>query len=540
MAKTIEEFFQEYEQPAIQNITVGFSGIDPVPKSFTPVVISDKTDTGEDIHAYIDNKVAEQLVKAHEELPDLQGGNDNEHYHLTEKEYNDLYKVLEAFSNPNGAVTLTSDEYDKAAAIIAALYPNEDATKPHFSTHEELEGLLGGNADGHYHLTEDEVSNLSKLAAAFINSSSGEIILPETGEGGEGTAISSHEALQNLLGGDAEGHYHLTEAETENLGKLITALIGANGEVEIPSSGEGGITNHEELEGLQGGSNNEHYHLTQAELDKLNDYPAYDTLNIPSKHDDLSNLQGGADGEHYHLTAEEYEKVQNISDTTTTQEGGVTDHEELTNLQGGSNGEHYHLTESEAEKLGELITALIGTDGEVSLPEGTQSEGTTSHEALEDLLGGSENAHYHLTKAELDKLKAYPEFDILSIPSLHDDLGGLQGGKTDEHYHLTEAELEKLQAVLADLYPNGATEPQYPSSGEEGTAVTVEDNLTSTSTTNALSANQGRVLKGMIDAITDNQDYILTTEEFNTAVDERITDYHNKNKIIDCGEINTN
>lgn len=443
MAKTIEEFYQEYEQPAIQNITVGFSGIDPIPKSFTPVVISDKTDTGEDIHAYIDQKISQQLVKAHEELPDLQGGNDDEHYHLTEAEYNGLYKVLTAFSNPNGAVTLTSDEYDKAAAIISALYPNEDATAPHFSTHEELEGLLGG---------------------------------------------------------EAGGHYHLTEAEIESLGKLITVLIGANGEVEIPSSGQGeGVINHEDLEGLQGGTNGEHYHLTQAEVDKLNDYPAYDTLNIPSKHDDLSDLQGGAEGEYYHLTAEEYEKIQNISDTP-TQDGRVTDHEELTNLQGGSDNEHYHLTESEAEKLGKLITALIGTDGEVKLPEGTQSEGTTSHEALEDLLGGTENAHYHLT----------------------------------------EEELQKLQAVLADLYPNGASEPTYPSYGEQSTAVTVEDNLTSTSKANALSANQGRLLKAMVDAITDNQDYILTTEEFNNAVDERITNYHSNNKIIDCGEITNN
>lgn len=436
MGKTIEEFFQEYEHPAIQSITVGFSGIDPIPKSFNPVVISDKTDTGEDIHAYIDQKISQQLVKAHEELPDLLGGNDNEHYHLTEAEYNGLYRVLTVFSNPNGANTLTTDEYDKAAAIIAVLYPDEDTTTPQFPTHEELNGLLGGESNGHYHLTESEVENLGKLITALINSS-GEVELPS----------DSHEDLQGLQGGTNGEHYHLTAEEYEKVQNIS----------DTPAQ-EGGVTDHEELTNLQGGTNGEHYHLTQAEVDKLNDYPAYDSLNIPSKHEDLSDIQGG------------------------------------------TNGEYYHLTESETEKINKLITALIGTDGEVSLPEGGQSEGVTSHEALEDLLGGAANAHYHLT----------------------------------------EAELQKVQAVLTDLYPNGADEPVYPSSGEGGSAVTVVDNLTSTSSENALSANQGRVLKTMIDAVTDNQDYILTTEEFSNAVDEKIAAYNSKNKIIDCGEITNN
>ena len=47
----------------------------------------------------------------------------------------------------------------------------------------------------------DNVSNLTEYFKSVLDRL-------YAGEGGEGTAISSHEALQNLLGGDAEGHYH--------------------------------------------------------------------------------------------------------------------------------------------------------------------------------------------------------------------------------------------------------------------------------------------------------------------------------------------
>ena len=55
-----------------------------------------------------------------------------------------------------------------------------------------------------------------------------------------------HEELKGLLGGDENGHYHLTSKEHEDLSVLKP-------ETEI---------NHENLQGLQGGKQNEHYHLT--------------------------------------------------------------------------------------------------------------------------------------------------------------------------------------------------------------------------------------------------------------------------------------
>ena len=40
--------------------------------------------------------------------------------------------------------------------------------------------------------------------------------------GGMGGGTTDHEALENLLGGDSTGHYHLTKAEYEAVIKLIS------------------------------------------------------------------------------------------------------------------------------------------------------------------------------------------------------------------------------------------------------------------------------------------------------------------------------
>ena len=45
----------------------------------------------------------------------------------------------------------------------------------------------------------------------------------------------------------------------------------------------------------------------------------------------------------------------------------------------------------------------------------------------------------------------------------HELLDKLLGGTDDGHYHLTEDELQKLLKLLAVLFPDGATEPKFPS-----------------------------------------------------------------------------
>ena len=68
----VAEFFLRYEQPVIEELIVGFSGIDP------PLKID----------------VLSSNVN-HEELNNLLGGDDDGHYHLTKEQYDELKKLIE-------------------------------------------------------------------------------------------------------------------------------------------------------------------------------------------------------------------------------------------------------------------------------------------------------------------------------------------------------------------------------------------------------------------------------------------------------------
>ena len=104
------------------------------------------------------------------------------------------------------------------------------------SNHENLQGLLGGNASGHYHMTAEQLQQLQNILNGNNN----------------------HELLNGLLGGNASGHHHLT---LDELNKL-------KGYPNFNS------LNHESLQGLLGGNSNGHYHLTVDLLNKLINLPA--------------------------------------------------------------------------------------------------------------------------------------------------------------------------------------------------------------------------------------------------------------------------
>ena len=100
--------------------------------------------------------------------------------------------------------------------------------------HEQLKGLLGGDASGHFHLTSAQLQLLSSLSGG-----------------------SNHETLSGLLGGNSSGHFHLTQEELEKLS-------------DYPDFDD---INHEHLQGLLGGNSYGHYHLTVDLLNKLINLP---------------------------------------------------------------------------------------------------------------------------------------------------------------------------------------------------------------------------------------------------------------------------
>ena len=68
-SKLVEEFFTRYETPEIEELVVGFSGIDP-------------------------QKIVSSSEINHELLNNLLGGDENGHYHLTQEQLEELIDII--------------------------------------------------------------------------------------------------------------------------------------------------------------------------------------------------------------------------------------------------------------------------------------------------------------------------------------------------------------------------------------------------------------------------------------------------------------
>ena len=75
MTETFEDFFKQYEQPEVEPLTVGYSGVDP------PLN-------------------ANSYGLDHECLDGLLGGDDNGHYHITEEQLKALQELYNKDYNP--------------------------------------------------------------------------------------------------------------------------------------------------------------------------------------------------------------------------------------------------------------------------------------------------------------------------------------------------------------------------------------------------------------------------------------------------------
>jgi len=91
------------------------------------------------------------------------------------------------------------------------------------------------------------------------------------------------------------------------------------------------LRGHNNLQSIQGGGSNEHYHLTLAE---------HTALGVPPDHNDTTSKQGGTTNEYYHLTSAEYTAL-----------GTPPAHNNTTSKQGGTTNEYYHLTAAEYAAL---------------------------------------------------------------------------------------------------------------------------------------------------------------------------------------------
>ena len=191
-----DDFRKKYSNPRVENIIVGFSGLDP-----------------DELHK-LSKEDVDKLILA--------------------------YLTKLTIKIDGGNLDPSADEPEVPDITL----------RPSEIPHEKLDELLGGDKNGHFHLTEDELAKLRTYPAyAVLNT------------------LLRHEKLPDLLGGTDAGHYHLTQEELFKLGKLIEALIPAGqSAVTIPSSG---TDNHEALTNLLGGNTAGHFHFTEDEWTKI-------------------------------------------------------------------------------------------------------------------------------------------------------------------------------------------------------------------------------------------------------------------------------
>ena len=85
--KLVADFLLVYEKPELDELTVGFSGIDPPKKS------------------------SGGGTEDHEELNNLLGGDENGHYHLTKDMYLQIIEFLEEKDFDGGFASTPESEY---------------------------------------------------------------------------------------------------------------------------------------------------------------------------------------------------------------------------------------------------------------------------------------------------------------------------------------------------------------------------------------------------------------------------------------------
>ena len=126
----LDEFYKFYDTPKMDDVIVGFSGLDPMPKGFTPNMgsISGGSSTTET------QSVESTVISNHERLDGLLGGEDDGHYHLTQEEYGQVKEVLqirrEEQESGETFYKLTETQYDKLIHIIEAAYPDQSSDEP--------------------------------------------------------------------------------------------------------------------------------------------------------------------------------------------------------------------------------------------------------------------------------------------------------------------------------------------------------------------------------------------------------------------------
>ena len=239
----LDDFKNKYERPQVDGLIVGFSGIDPQrkPEGSGSSELSDEQF----------NAIQDIIQNEFNSFTEISGNCNCDWSILTDEQKKIVLSLIER------KLETIKISYD--GGEIDNIIPNDDEpgddtgddddnqnqdSDDHLGdfsvipNHEELDGLLGGNSNGHYHLTERELLKLAEYPDFCLLNQR-----------------FCHEFLSVLMGGDSNGHWHLTEDELKKLRKMIAAFFpdGSNEVVIKPVAPTPAPDGDDDPEGGSGG-----------------------------------------------------------------------------------------------------------------------------------------------------------------------------------------------------------------------------------------------------------------------------------------------
>jgi len=510
-----------------------------------------------------------EITTTHNELLSIQGGAPGDYFHVVLADVTKLAgiednatadqlanKVPVATINFNNNLSSADTDVQKALETLDDLVIGGGGT----SIHNDLTGIQGGAIDDYFHLPQADVT---KLAGIEDNATSDQVALEvptdttsfnnnlsatdtdvqtaletlDNMSGGGGTSI--HNDLTGIQGGAVDDYFHLLGADVTKLAGVAAGAQPDQSAVGVPvdvtnfnnnlspadtdvqkaletldnMTGDGTTPDHNDLNGLQGGATNNHYHLLLTERDKLATVEAnakddQNSVEVPTDITNFNNNLSSAD-----------DTVQKALDTLDNIDlsGSTGDHNLLNNLQGGATDDYYHLTFNNTAKLDTIehyakddqhasavpvqVTFFNGnlTDADDTAQKAFETldalnvgGGTSIHNDLTGIQGGAINDYFHLLQADVTKLagievgakadqlavevpvdtasfnnnlsptdttvqKALNTLDDMSLgggTSIHNDLTGIQGGAVNDYFHLIQADVTKLAGVAAGAQPD--------------------------------------------------------------------------------------
>ena len=341
-------------------------------------------------------------------------------------------------------------------------------------THNTTKGLQGGITGEYYHTTSAQNTAVGLVTASITNL--------QTQINQISLTVSTdlplvYITLGNLIGDGGivvtggtnavVGTVTITGGVTNpltvsNLAVTITATINylyatACNLVVTPT--------HNNLNGIQGGTTNEYYHLTNAEHINLTggvtltvrNLAVTQTATINYLYAENSNILGLSDpvvlsNLSITITATVnylYAINSNIIGATTT-----ATHNTLNGIQGGGTNEYYHLTSGQVSSLITTTTSINNLETKVTDISLTVSQLKTNLAivslTVQNLLMTINTSNLNVTQTATINYLYATSCNLVVTPT-HNNTLGKQGGITNEYYHITSAQNTAVSSLTASI-----------------------------------------------------------------------------------------